>query len=156
MPKHYFDGPPCPKGHGRKRYISNTQCVECAAENQRRYRKNHPKRVRAAYLKRSRANPERACRNSRNCYAGSHKKYRDAARERQRVKDNLPAPTRPCPDTCENCNRLPTSQRLHLDHCHDTGKFRGWLCGMCNSGLGLIGDNESAVLHLLEYLRRAS
>ena len=27
-----------------------------------------------------------------------------------------------------------------IDHDHDTGEFRGWLCNNCNTGLGAMGD----------------
>ncbi len=58
------------------------------------------------------------------------------------------------PDKCELCGRLPRSQALNLDHDHDTGKFRGWLCGPCNKGLGALGDNEKGLERALKYLRR--
>jgi hypothetical protein len=44
---------------------------------------------------------------------------------------------------------------LHFDHCHETGLFRGWLCSKCNSGLGLLGDNEEALERALRYLRKS-
>jgi hypothetical protein len=50
------------------------------------------------------------------------------------------------------------SQRAYydLDHCHETGTVRGLLCGRCNKGLGLLGDNEEAVMRALKYLRSHS
>ena len=41
-----------------------------------------------------------------------------------------------------------------LDHCHETGEFRGWLCKGCNTGLGGIGDNFDSALNALIYLSK--
>lgn len=43
-------------------------------------------------------------------------------------------------------------RKLHMDHNHETGKFRGWLCAKCNIALGLLGDSEEGVRSLLEYI----
>lgn len=153
--KLYYDGPACPKRHPPGRYWSTHACATCAAEAQRMYRLRHPEKHREIFAKQYAANPERHKRNSKNAYARSGK-GRDRSRETKRREAGLPMPTRPCPEGCENCGRLPTTQRLHLDHCHETGKFRGWLCSKCNAGLGQIGDNEFAVLRILSYLRRAN
>lgn len=42
---------------------------------------------------------------------------------------------------------------IHIDHCHETGKIRGLLCLGCNTGLGMLGDNEAGLLKALEYIR---
>jgi Recombination endonuclease VII len=34
---------------------------------------------------------------------------------------------------CQCCHNSPA---VSLDHCHKTGELRGWLCQMCNVGLG--------------------
>ncbi len=39
---------------------------------------------------------------------------------------------------CEMCGR---ARRLVLDHCHDTGLLRGWLCQSCNVMEGRSGDS---------------
>ena len=36
----------------------------------------------------------------------------------------------------------------------ETGKFRGWLCHKCNTGIGMLGDSLGAVSKAVEYLKR--
>ena len=71
---------------------------------------------------------------------------------------NLPAPTREAPTHCELCGRLPIKGgrpvALCLDHDHDTGRFRGWLCDRCNRTLGLLGDTLAAARKAVAYLER--
>lgn len=46
-------------------------------------------------------------------------------------------------------------RRLALDHCHSTGTVRAFLCGRCNTSLGLMRDSPSllrlAALYLEKY-----
>lgn len=60
--------------------------------------------------------------------------------------------TRPRPDACETCGRVQDYPKLAWDHCHTTGKFRGWLCRQCNYALGLVKDNPKTLIKLSEYL----
>ena len=53
---------------------------------------------------------------------------------------------------CEICGR--EAQRLCLDHCHETGVFRGMLCRSCNTALGLMGDNPDLLIEAACYLNR--
>jgi hypothetical protein len=55
------------------------------------------------------------------------------------------------PDLCEICERAPP---VHCDHDHRTGKFRGWLCRMCNTAIGSLGDDVEGLERALAYLRR--
>lgn len=41
---------------------------------------------------------------------------------------------------------------LHIDHCHETGKFRGLLCGNCNNLLGMAKESEQTLLSAVQYL----
>lgn len=51
--------------------------------------------------------------------------------------------------------RNPRNQkRLALDHCHQTNKIRGILCGKCNIGLGYFDDNIDLLEKAAQYLRR--
>lgn len=40
----------------------------------------------------------------------------------------------------------------HLDHDHETGKLRGWLCSKCNIGLGHLKDSPVNAAAILVYL----
>lgn len=50
---------------------------------------------------------------------------------------------------CEVCK---SSDRLHIDHCHKTGKIRGVLCNYCNLALGILKDDPLRIAALLNYL----
>lgn len=56
---------------------------------------------------------------------------------------------------CAICRKRPErAASLHLDHCHDTGAIRGILCGRCNQGLGLFGDDVGMLDAAVRYLRQ--
>jgi len=57
------------------------------------------------------------------------------------------------PEVCNCCDK-PSNKPLVVDHCHETLKFRGWLCESCNHGIGKLGDNIEGVQKALDYLRR--
>jgi recombination endonuclease VII len=63
---------------------------------------------------------------------------------------------RPRPEICELCGEKPrkTDKRhgIHFDHCHITGKFRGWLCYRCNNILGQVRDKSELLRRLADYL----
>ena len=46
--------------------------------------------------------------------------------------------------------------KLSLDHCHTTGKVRGFLCADCNRGLGLFRDNILSLKSAIHYLERST
>ena len=56
---------------------------------------------------------------------------------------------------CKICQKPFGLKTPHLDHNHETGSFRGFLCGKCNAGIGLLGDSCELCLKAAEYLRNA-
>lgn len=62
---------------------------------------------------------------------------------------------RSCPKLCELCGRPPDGRgRLHFDHDHETGRFRGWLCHSCNVILGNARDDAALLMKLAAYLEQ--
>lgn len=56
---------------------------------------------------------------------------------------------------CWICKRHESelTQRLHVDHCHKTGKVRSLLCFNCNQGLGNFKDSVGLLITAAEYLK---
>lgn len=57
---------------------------------------------------------------------------------------------RPRPDCCDICEEV--SKDIVFDHCHATGRFRGWLCNRCNLTLGHVKDNKELLTKMISYL----
>jgi len=59
---------------------------------------------------------------------------------------------------CKICNRPPRDKkkRLHVDHCHKTGKIRGLLCLHCNVMIGKAEDDPKRLERAAAYLTSQS
>ncbi len=59
--------------------------------------------------------------------------------------------------TCELCKTntysITHKKALHLDHCHKTGKIRGFLCNNCNMALGLLKDDVEIIFRAAKYVK---
>lgn len=143
--KHYETTNPCRNGHHAPRLISTGACTECARLARQRFMTNPGNRARVNVYENKRrrqlgwTNPAQKIRQQRY----------------DRKRRGIPDPTRPNPEKCENCGRDPGKYGMHVDHCHATGKFRGWLCGKCNMGIGTLGDSIEGLQRAIEYLKRA-
>lgn len=51
---------------------------------------------------------------------------------------------------CRVCGEVKT---LVFDHCHNTERLRGMLCGSCNNGLGFFKDSVEDLEKAIAYLR---
>lgn len=68
--------------------------------------------------------------------------------------------------TCECCGKSEDDLTIHygvngqavspwrLDHCHETGQFRGWLCHNCNIGLGRFYDDPDLLMKAISYIQK--
>jgi len=56
--------------------------------------------------------------------------------------------------SCAICKKHESEfdQKFAVDHCHETGKIRGLLCGACNKGLGYFKDNTEFLKGAIIYL----
>src|ERR1700680_5155474 len=81
--------------------------------------------------------------------AANPEKYRMIGRKWR----GIPEPTRPMPATCECCDGPPKGKHktLVVDHDHETGVFRGWLCDVCNRAIGMLGDSINAAKRTVAY-----
>jgi len=57
-------------------------------------------------------------------------------------------------NSCAICKKEHTDiKKLHIDHCHNTGKVRGLLCNNCNNGMGKLGDSIERLELVINYLK---
>lgn len=72
---------------------------------------------------------------------------------KRRVGNIYIIPSRAPGKQCEICGKI-FSKTPHMDHDHNTNQFRGWLCGNCNTGLGMFADNIDILINAIDYLNR--
>lgn len=154
---YYFNNKPCPNGHVDKRYTKTTNCVICDRERSKQRRKNNRERciklckewheknrdyVRYYNKKRSGQLAVR-CRTSLN--QSKHGKIQCTA-----SIELISAFTGICCICGISENEC--GKRLCMDHCHETGSFRGWICDNCNVGLARFKDNINILKKAISYL----
>lgn len=91
-------------------------CKQCVASRAREYAKRHPEQIRAAVR-----------RMKLRSFGLTVEQY-------QQMVENQNYVCLLCGREERDSNRT----RLAVDHCHETGKVRGLLCGLCNRQLGWV------------------
>ena len=130
-------------------------------EARREYQRKHYTANKATYQKQAAAwrakpkNRERKAENSRAWHAANKDRYWAGCLMRKYgiTATEYGAILNRQGGCCAICKRSPTSQRLHVDHCHTTDKVRGLLCSNCNTSIGLLGDDLDLIQTALEYVR---
>lgn len=137
------------------------QCKDCLNRKHQKYRDRNREDVRKSSREWGRRNSEHVKENLRawrkeSTFAVSLQNSRQSARRRgympciAGIEEIETAFTGRC-DICD----IPEARcesRLHLDHDHETGEFRGWLCGKCNRMLGLANDSVEVLMNAFEYI----
>lgn len=129
------------KGYYKERYQKNKEKI---AEKRKIYYENNKEKIMARNRKRiEKIKHTDAYKNYhknwklKNLYGLTREEY-DLKLEEQNYK-------------CEICSK---EEKLHVDHCHTTGKARGLICKNCNNSLGLIKENIETLEMMIEYIKK--
>jgi hypothetical protein len=117
-------------------------CKPCGNAYKKRWQKENPDKH-AAILERSRAYQEKYELSRSAVRLGQDPEH---VQELRKTHDGF----------CDLCGGPPIGnrKRLSVDHCHETGVFRGFLCGMCNSGLGYFKDSPDVLRRAASYVEK--
>jgi Zn finger protein HypA/HybF involved in hydrogenase expression len=55
---------------------------------------------------------------------------------------------------CPICLDIVDGKYARLDHSHDTGKIRGWLCDNCNTALGKLKESTEVIQRALNWVNK--
>ncbi len=119
-----------------------TWCRACLASRARQWAANNQERARELGRISNRRNPDLRRNSKFKARYGITLTQYDAMIAKQDNRCLI------CGRTGEEAQR----GRLVVDHCHTTGKIRGLLCGLCNVGLGSLGDSPALLIKAAQYL----
>ena len=129
-----------------KRDGYQTSCKACARDYVRKIRATNPEKVKE----------QRKQWGINNRWNRALTQSRTAAKKREYILCSATAEelkaafTGKC-DLC-GCPEMECTTQLHMDHDHETGEFRGFLCARCNIGIGHFRDSEELLIDALHYL----
>jgi RNase P subunit RPR2 len=75
--------------------------------------------------------------------------------EKKRMNEIKPEKFFVCP-ICKKPSIPYVTANLVIDHDHDTGNAREWICDSCNTGLGRFKDNVELMNEAIKYLKKHS
>lgn len=84
-----------------------------------------------------------------------HEEHKAKMRAKEQLRldrKRMEAAGRSKAEACEICGS--EKHRIHFDHCHLSGAFRGWLCQRCNLALGLVSDDVGTLRAMIQYLQK--
>jgi hypothetical protein len=133
---------------------------EAIKEKMRKWHEAHPGKQAEHMRKWRESNRDRARQYAREYYHkhGNPYKQRDAKLRREFgiTAEQYEVMFEQQRGVCAICGGVNASgMRLHVDHCHSSGKVRGLLCANCNLGLGNLKDSVEVMSRAIDYLRRS-
>jgi hypothetical protein len=127
------------------------------AEEARKWRAAHPEKFREIKQRHRMENLEAIREKDKLRQRARRKKDPEGQRvrmekfkERQHLK-KIDLAGRSKPARCELCGEK-SGIGIVFDHCHKTGRFRGWICDRCNKVLGLVYDDPKLLRRMAKYL----
>ena len=120
------------------------------------YRSNYERELRKrnpAFAERQRENARQWTNRNRARKRSVNKDYHESGRYREKFLNRWGLTLMDEPKNCHICNCSAGDRSLSLDHNHETGLPRGFLCQQCNIAIGHFKDSEELLNKALEYLR---
>ena len=133
------------------------KCKPCANAEVKLWRENNPEKVQGYRRNYYAANTELVKARARQ----HHRENPEMSRNRQLKKYGLTvadydAMLEAQGGGCAVCRstdcRTPKRVRLHVDHCHTTGRVRGLLYSPCNTALGCLKDDSKLARRMATYI----
>lgn len=121
------------------------RCKECHSG----WSKENPEKRRATARKWHRENRELSREKSRKWRTENSEKAREVGRK-SHFKTKYGIDVNAVLDNCEVCG---SGGRIGVDHNHETGLVRGFLCTGCNVAIGMVKDDPARLEKLALYLR---
>ena len=78
------------------------------------------------------------------------------ARVRREYEAQNPRPEIGSEFYCIVCDRtiiVEKNRDVNLDHNHETGEIRGWICNRCNTGIGNLRENVSILKRAIKWIK---
>lgn len=133
--------------YDKKRRVEDPEYASKAKAARARYRASEKGRTKELeYRKNYSQLPEVRERQKHHSFKALHGVTRDQADQLIAAQKGL----------CAICKQPPSGKghcsRLHVDHCHSTGKIRGALCVSCNAAIGQFNDSIELLELAADYL----
>jgi hypothetical protein len=139
----------------------NPQCRSCRRERHAEYYQTHRQSISAYIAKyrrdnRGRINIQKACKREESPSQTRLGDRRRVIKRKYRISvEEYEARLASQGGRCASCGGVfSASETPHLDHCHHTGKLRGFVHQTCNMGMGLFQDDPGKLRAAADYIEK--